>query len=102
MARVTPIDPVEHVGQLRRRYGNAPVRRRRPQKTALLEPLGIERHAEPVVPDNLDQIAAAPPKNIEVAGMRVPSKRLLDLQSQALHPATHIRPADRQPDPDLA
>ena len=54
------------------------------------------------MPDNLDQIAAAPAKNIEVAGVRVASKRLLHLQGKTLHPATHIRPADRQPDPDLA
>lgn len=34
--------------------------------------------------------------------MRVPAQCLLNLQSEALHPATHIGPTDRQPDPHLA
>lgn len=36
------------------------------------------------------------------ADPRIPAQRLLNQQSQALHPATHIGPADRQPDPHLA
>ena len=67
-----------------------------------IDSLSIERHAEPVAPDNLDQIAAATTEDIKIASMRAPSKRLLNLQSQALHPATHIRHADRQPDADVA
>ena len=54
------------------------------------------------MPDNLDQIAAAAAEDIKIAGMRIPAQRLLNLQSEALHPATHIGPADRQPDPHLA
>jgi hypothetical protein len=54
------------------------------------------------MPDNLDQIAAAPAEDIKIAGMRIPAQRLLNLQSETLHSATHIGPADRQPNPNLA
>src|SRR5258705_14011522 len=71
MTRVPPIDPVEHVGKLCRRNGNHPVRRRRPDELAVLQPLGVERHAEAVMPENLDEIAAPSSENIQIAGMRI-------------------------------
>src|SRR5580658_9770934 len=66
----------------------------------MFEPLRIERHADPVVPDNLDQPAPGSSKNIEIADMRIPPEHLLHLQRQAVHALAHIRAADRQPHPD--
>src|SRR5207237_328714 len=51
---VPPVDPVKHVSQLRRADRDAPVGRRRPDKTAALQSLGVERHANAVMPDDLD------------------------------------------------
>src|SRR3954468_13374543 len=58
MARVPPIDAVEHIGKLRRRDRYRTIGRRRPDKPAALQPLRIERHADPVVPDDLDQVTS--------------------------------------------
>src|SRR5690348_4020194 len=55
--RVPPIDPVEHIGQLRRRNRNHPFYWRRPDELPALKPLGVERHPQPVVPDNFNQVA---------------------------------------------
>ena len=51
---VPPIDPVEHVGQLRRTDRDDPVGRRRPDEPAALQPLGVERHADAVMPNDLN------------------------------------------------
>jgi hypothetical protein len=57
-------------------------------------------HAKPIVPDDFDQVAAAAAENVEIAGMRIAPERLLHLQSQAVHAATHVRMTHRQPDAD--
>ena len=41
----------------------------------MLQSLGIQRHADAVVPDDLDQIATNAPEDIEIAGMRVAAER---------------------------
>src|SRR5262249_52764555 len=68
-------------------------------KPAPFEPLGVERHADPVVPENLDQVTSFPPKNIQTAGVRIAPELLLTLQRQAVHAAPHVGVADRQPHP---
>ena len=40
------------------------VGRRRPDEAALLQPLGVKRHAKTVVPENLNQVASGAPENI--------------------------------------
>src|SRR3954449_9880932 len=97
MTRIAPIDSVEHVGQLRGRDSNHAVRRRWPDEASLLKPFGIERHAETVMPKNLNQVASGTSENVKIAGMRIAA--FLDLQSQAIHAAPHIGSPDRQPDP---
>src|ERR1700747_641055 len=52
--RVSPVDPVEHVGQLRGADRDRPVGRRGPDKAAALQSLGVKRHADAVMPDDLD------------------------------------------------
>ena len=74
VARVAPIDPVEHVRQLRRRDPDDAVGRRRPEEAALLQPLGVERHAQPVVPKDLDEVASGAPEDVQIARVRVPGR----------------------------
>src|SRR5215207_8431427 len=99
MTRIAPIDSVEHVSQLRGRDSNHTIGRRGPDEASLLKPFDIERHPETVMPDDLDQIATGASEDKEIACMGIPSQRFLDLQSQAIHPASHIGSSDRQPDP---
>src|SRR5882672_10227498 len=99
MTRIPPVDPVEHVGELRRRDSNHAVGRRWPDEAAFLQPLGVERHAQTVMPDYLDQIAARTSEYKEIACMRIALQRLLNLKSQAIHPAPHVRSSDCKPDP---
>src|SRR5674476_1334950 len=98
MTRVTPVDPIKHIGQLRRRDTEHAIDRRRPDEAALLQPFGVERHAKTVMPDNLDQIATRTSEDKEVACMGIAPQRFLDLQSQAIHAAPHVRSSDRKPD----
>src|ERR1700686_216445 len=99
MTRIAPIDSVEHVGQLRGRDSNYAVRRRWPDEAAFLQPFGIERHAETVMPDDLDQIATRASEDKEIACMGIALQCLLDLQGQAIHASPHVRSSDRKPDP---
>src|SRR4029077_209881 len=69
-------------------------------ESAMFQPLRVERHADPIVPDNLDQPASGSSKNVQIASMRVPAERFLDLQSQAVHPLAHVGAAAPQPHPN--
>ena len=62
MTRVAPIDAVEHVGELRRRYGNGAIRRRtmRARETGFAEVVVVPD--EPVATSR----PAAPPAVIEL------------------------------------
>src|SRR5712664_1101887 len=99
MNRVPPIDSVEHICELRRRDSDHTIGRRRPDEAALLQPFGVERHAETVMPKNLNQVTSGASKDVEITRMRIPPQRFLDLQSQAVHAAPHVRSSDRKPDP---
>src|SRR5271169_4076982 len=99
MNRVPPIDSVEHVGELRSRDSNHTIGWRRPDEAALLQPFGVERHTEAVMPKNLDQVTSGASEDVKITCVRIPPQRFLDLQSQAIHAAPHVRSSDRQPDP---
>src|ERR1700687_2363743 len=99
MTWIAPIDAVEHIRQLRRRDRDHAFGRRWPDEATLLQPLGIQRHAEAVMPDDLDQIATATSEDEQIAGMGIAPQRFLDLKSQSIHAAPHIGSPDRQPDP---
>ena len=79
MTRIPPIDSIEHVGQLRGRDSNYAVGRRWPDEAAFLQPFGVERHAETVMPKNLDQVASGASKDVKIAGMGIAPQRFLDL-----------------------
>jgi hypothetical protein len=53
---------------------------------SFLQPLGIPRHADPVVPQNFDQVTALAAKNVKIAGVRVAPQPLLDLDRRLFMP----------------
>ena len=58
MDRIAPVDPFEHVAELRRGDHHCAVGRRRPNEAAAFQPFGVERHAQPIAPKDLYQLAA--------------------------------------------
>src|SRR5271170_251552 len=86
--RIPPVDSFEHVGHLRRRDRHDALLRRRPDELSPVEPLGVERKPEAVVPEDLRQVASAPAEDVEIAAVRVTLQLLLNLKRQALHAAT--------------
>ena len=71
--RVPPVDPFEHVVKLCRRDRDSAIEHRGPDETAAFEPLGVQRHADPVMPEYLDQIAFAAAEYPEIADVRIAS-----------------------------
>lgn len=70
----------------------------RPDELPGLETLGVERHADPVMPDQLDQVAPAPAKAEDLACMRIAPEPLLHRQRQRVHAAPHVGDPARDPD----
>src|SRR6266404_4054937 len=99
MTRIPPIDSVEHIRQLRGRDTNYAVRRRWPDEAAFLQSFGVERHAETVMPKDLDQVTSSASKDVKITCVGIAPQRFLDLQSQAIHATPHVRSSNRQPDP---
>ncbi len=52
---------------------------------------GSRAHAHPVMPEQLDEIAPAPAKAEDLPGMRIAPQALLNLESQRVHAAAHVR-----------
>src|SRR3546814_16497784 len=52
------------------------------------------------MPDDLAEVAAASPENIEIASKGLASETLLHLQGQAAHAAPHVRVPRRDPYPN--
>src|SRR6516162_10946825 len=96
---VAPVDAFEHVTQLSRGDGNYAIGWRRPDKTAALQSFGVKRHAETVMPEDLDQITAPTAKHKQIAGMGIALQPLLDLQSQPVHAAPHVGVPSGDPHP---
>jgi hypothetical protein len=71
MLRVPPVDRVKQIAELRGADRHRPVGRGRPDEPAALQPLGVERDAEPVMPQDLDQVTSTPPEDEEIAGERL-------------------------------
>ena len=71
---VPPVYLLQHIARLRRGQRHRAAHRGRPDEAALVQPLGIERQAQAVVPQDLDQRSAAFPEHVEVAHVRVALK----------------------------
>src|ERR1700731_2329765 len=78
MNRIAPVDAFEHGAELRRRDHHRAVRRLWPDETATLQPLGIERHAEAIMPENLDQLSALAAEHVKIAAVRITMQRFLN------------------------
>ncbi len=51
------------------------------------------------MPKSLQQTTRAAPEHVKIARVRITLQRLLHLQCQAVHAATHVGVAVGQPDP---
>jgi hypothetical protein len=65
---------------------------------ALLQPFGVKRHADPVVPDDLHQRADPTPEHEQIAAVRITVELLHD-EREALHAFPHIGVAHGDPHP---
>src|ERR1700732_5580953 len=99
MTRIAPVDAFEHVAELRRRDPHRAVSRLWPDETATLQPLGIERHAEAIMPENLDQLSALAAEHVEIAAVSIALEHFLHLQGQRVHAAAHVGAAGGHPHP---
>src|SRR4051794_13044037 len=97
---MTPVDPRQKIAELGRRDRHRAVGCARPQKAAPFQPLREQARALAVVPDNLQQIAAAAAKAEQVATQRILPQHLLNPQRQAGEPFAQIRVPGRQPHPN--
>ena len=64
--RIAPVDPVEHVGELRRADRDCAADRRRPHEPAPLQTLGVEREAQAVVPQDLYEVAPPSAEDVQI------------------------------------
>ena len=93
-----PVDPFQEIPELGRGDLNGLAAcAGRPDELPRLQPLGVERHADPVVPEQLHEIASAPAEAEDLAGMRVAPEPLLHRQRQGVHAAPHIGDPARDP-----
>jgi hypothetical protein len=69
--RIAPVDPAEHLSQLGGADSHDPVRRRRPDEAAPIQPFDIKQHADAVVPKHFDQVTAFDSEHLRVTGMQI-------------------------------
>ena len=69
---VTPVYPLKHIAQLGRRQGHGAALRGGPNEPPAVQALGVERHAQAVMPNDFHQVTAPPTKNVEIAGKGIP------------------------------
>src|ERR1700704_3190292 len=96
---MTPVDAFEQIAELRRRDRYRTIRRLWPDEAATLQPLGVKRHAETVMPENLDQLAVLAAEDVEIAAVRITLERFLNRQGQRVHATAHVGMACRDPHP---
>src|ERR1019366_10143277 len=95
---ISPIYPLQHVAELSGRDGDHAIRWRGPNEPAAFQALRVERHAKPIMPKDLQQVATFATENVKIAGVRIAAKSLLNLQRQPIHAAPHIGHTGGQPD----
>ena len=96
---VSPINAGQQVTELRRRDRHHAIRRRRPQKATAFQTLREQARALAIVPDHLQQVAAAAPKAKQMSAQRVAVQHLLHLERQARKALPHVGVPRGQPDP---
>lgn len=79
MLRVTPVDRLQQIAHLRRGQRYHAIYSLRPHELPAIQPFGVERQAEPVMPDRLDQRAASAAEHKYITSKRIPAKPLLYL-----------------------
>ena len=57
-----------------------------PDEAPAFKPLEVQRHADAIVPEHLDQLAALATENVEIATVRIAIKRLLNLNARVFMP----------------
>src|ERR1041385_4978042 len=98
--RHAPVYPFQQISQLRRRNRHHPIGRRRPNEPATIQPLRVEAHALAVMPQHLDQRAAATTEHEQMTTVGIMLELLLHQERQAVEPFTHVGVAAGKPDPD--
>ena len=68
---MSPINTLEHIGELRRCDHNYAIGRKGPNELTTLQPFGVKRHAQSVMPKHFHKIASAPAEHKEIASMRI-------------------------------
>src|SRR5882757_1725777 len=99
---MTPVDPGEQITELGRGDRHRAVGCARPQEAAPLQPLGKQACTLAVMPDHLQEIAAASTKAKQLTAQRIAPQYLLHLQRQARKALPHVSVASRQPYPHAA
>ena len=87
--RHAPVNAGQKVGQLRDADRDNTVCQRRPQKAAALQSPRKQARALTIMPNNLDQVAATSPKNVEITNMRIALQSLLHETRKAREAAPH-------------
>src|SRR5256886_4609978 len=95
--RMTPINSGQQLSQLRRWHRPRAVGHARSQKPATLQSLREQAGALAVMPDHLQQIAAAPTKAKQMSAQRIAPQHLLHQQRQTRKALPHIGVTGRQP-----
>lgn len=80
VSRIAPVDPFKQVAEWAGRDHYHPIGRRRPHEAFLLQALGVERGAQPILPEDLDQLVTLAPEDVKVASMGIAPQLLLDAQ----------------------
>src|SRR5258708_39786236 len=65
--RMAPVDPFEQIAELPGRDHHHAILRHRPDEAPHLQALGVEPSAQPVVPEDLDQLAALAAEDVKIA-----------------------------------
>src|SRR5262245_43733736 len=99
--RHPPIDPFQKIGQLRWRDRHRPIGGRWPDEAASFQSLRKQTHALAVVPQNLDQPAAAAAEDKQMATMWIALELLLHHEREPVKALAHIRVAGGQPNPNI-
>src|SRR6266508_652378 len=95
--RHPPINAFQQHAELGRRGCSTPVRRRRPNKAARLEPLRKQAKPLAIPPQHLQQITTPPAERKNLAAERIAPQLLLNQHGQAVKALAHVGNARGKP-----